>query len=377
MTDSFSSSGASRAKTPRVFFEAQLPGEQPLSFETAVQLYQLSMEFFELKPWSFLDDDELILTNGSESGEICYCGVMGALGEVFSFQVYVGAESYRLFQRITSGGPLTRGEFYASMQGVSAEWVMATDRTAPDRELLQALGHPNKRGSRAPIFRAARPGFHSWYVTEPEARLLIHCLHAALAFCRQEAKPVDKEIVDYWEQKDSFPFVASEPNDKTGRRFQLSLVHAPEPPVVTPRPAQIDEQLMAEFSVASLPRQGSLEADYFYTGMRIGEKNERGACLHLAMVADGESGIAYQPELGRPGDPAGRLLVRALLGAMRAARRVPREVRVQRKEFKILLSALSERLGIVVRVTKSTPALNQLKRHFLRTIGEPAEIPVE
>jgi hypothetical protein len=62
------------------------------------------------------------------------------------------------------------------MRGVSAEFVMASERTPLDCELLRALGHPDKSGKRAPIFRAARQRFCLWYVTEPEARLLIYCL---------------------------------------------------------------------------------------------------------------------------------------------------------------------------------------------------------
>src|SRR5579863_15408 len=156
MTDSMRRAAASRAKKPRVFFEKQLPGEQPLSCETAEQLYHLAMAFFELAPWEFLDDDELILTKDPESGEICYCGVLGAQGEVFSLQVYVGTEAFRLFRKIIGGGPLTYGEFFASMRGVSAEFVTARERTPLDRELLRAVGHVEKRGRRAPVFRAAR-----------------------------------------------------------------------------------------------------------------------------------------------------------------------------------------------------------------------------
>jgi hypothetical protein len=53
---------------------------------------------------------------------------------------------------------------------------------------------------------------------------------------------------------------------------------------------------------------------------------------------------------------------------------VPSEVRVRHKEFKILLSALSEKIGFGVRVTKSLPALDHLKDHFLAMVGDPGEI---
>jgi hypothetical protein len=375
MTRSENSAAASMAKDPRRFFEKQLPGEAGVSFETAVQLYQLGMAFLALEPWNFLSDQELFLMKDAESGEICYCSTMGALGEVFSFYVYVGAESFRLFRRMAAGKPLTSGDFFVSMTGVSVEFVRARELNPPDRELLQAVGHPKKRGVRSPIFRASRPGYRPWYPTETEARLLIGCLQGALAFCRHESLVLETECKDYWEKVDTFPFLTPSPNDTGGNRFKLHLVQAFEPPVAAPPPAEIDERLIAELLQMDLPMQGSLEADYVVTGVPIGEGTGRQAALHMAIVADGDSGYAFQPELGQPGDSAGKLLVGALLGAMRAVRCVPREVRVRRNELKIPLRALSERLGFVVRVTKSTPAVNELKRHYLKMMGYRGEMP--
>jgi len=106
MGDSGSDGAVGRAKESRRFFVKQLAGEQPLSFETASQLSRLAAELFAMQPWEFLEDEELILIKDGESGEICYCSIMGALGQVFSFQVYTGADSYRFFRRIASGKPL-------------------------------------------------------------------------------------------------------------------------------------------------------------------------------------------------------------------------------------------------------------------------------
>src|SRR6266853_61362 len=293
MSNPESDGAAARAKESRRFFEKQLAGEQPLSFETAGQLFRLGMELLAVQPWDFLEDQDLILMQDGESGEICYCSTMGALGEVFSLQVYTGAESYRFFRRIAAGKPTSAGDFFGSMRGVSVEFVTAREQTPLDRELLEAFGHLKKRGKRAPIFRALRPGYHPWYVTEGEAKILVCCMQGILAFCR----------------------------------------HAVEM-----------------------------------------EQNERKACLRIAMVSDGDSGFAFQPELGKPEDSTGQLLARALLGAMRDGRFVPSEVRVRHKEFKILLSALSEKIGFGVRVTKSLPALDHLKDHFLAMVGDPGEI---
>ena len=370
MSDSESNGGVARAKEPRRFFERQLAGEQPLSFKTASQLYRLSAEFLAVQPWDVLEDQDLILMQDGEAGEICYCSIMGALGEVFSFQVYVGAGSYRFFRRIAAGKPITGGDYYASVRGVSVEFVTATEQTPPDRELLEAFGHVKKRGMRAPIFRALRPGYHPWYVTESEARLLVYCLQGTLEFTRHA---VEIEDVDYWEDEDVFPFLVSDPKDKSREHFEIRPVKAPEPPVSAPQPAELDECLLSKILHENLPRRGVLETDHFFTSAMVGEKNERKACIRCVLVTDADSGFAFQPVLGKPGDSTGQLLVQALLGAIRDGRCVPREIRVPQREFKIILSTLSERLKCDVRVTKSLPALEQLKEHFLSMIGDPGE----
>jgi hypothetical protein len=371
MTNSESDGAVARAKEPRRFFEKQLAGEQPLSLETAGQLHRLGMELLTLQPWEFLEDQDLILMQDGESGEICYCSTMGALGEVFSIQVYTGAESYRFFRRIAAGKPISAGDFFSSMRGVSVEFVTAREQTPPDRELLEAFGYLKKRGKRGPIFRALRPGYHPWYVTEGEAKILVYCLRGVLAFCRHA---LEIEDIDYWEKEDVFPFLVPKAEDKTRERFDIRLVKAPEPPVAAAQAVELDESLISGILHENLSKGGHLEADHFFTGAMIGEQNERKACLRMAMVSDADSGFAFQPEFGEPEDCTGQLLMRALLGAMRNGRFVPTEVRVRHKELKILLSTLSERIGFDVRVAKSLPALDQLKDHFFAMVGDPGEI---
>src|SRR6266566_7520848 len=271
MSNSESDGAVARAKEPRRFFEKQLAGEQPLSFETAGQLFRLGMKLLAVRPWEFLEDQDLILMQDGESGEICYCSTMGALGEVFSIHVYTGAESYRFFRRIAAGKPISAGDFFASTRGVSAEFVTAKEQTPPDRVLLEAFGHVKKRGKRAPIFRALRPMHHPWYVTEGEAKTLVCCLQGVLAFCQYAFEEI--EDIDYWEKEDVFPFVVPKAGDKTRKSFEIRFVKAPEPPVVPPKAAEMDENLISGLLHENLPRGGALEADHFISAAPIGGEN--------------------------------------------------------------------------------------------------------
>jgi len=368
MTSSGTHDAAGTAKAPRRFFHKQLADEVPLSFDTAGRLYELATALYVVQPWNFLKEQDIFLLQDVESGEICYCSIMGALGEIFSLQVYVGAESYRFFRRLSTGRLAAPGDFFASMRAVSVEYVPANERTPPDRELLAAFGYPNKRGQRAPIFRAIRPGYQPWYVTEGEGKLLVSCLKAALAYCTYV---LEMGEIDDSQEEDEFPFLEPEPADNTGMRFKLHFVKAPEPPLAAPQPTELDENLVGDILHENLPRTGALEAEHFFTTTPVGERDQRKACVRMALVSDAKSGLAFAPELGGPGDSTGQLLVRALLGAMRKGRFVPLEVRVGQNESKILLGKLAERLGFDVRVTKSLPAVNDFKDHLFEMMGIP------
>lgn len=117
------------------FFERQLSGEETLTYETAEKLFALAEEAYVQRPWERLADTELVLVKQPGSGEMCYCSVMGALGQAYAINAYLGPESYRLFKRISGGEPVTTGEFFASQNSVSVEFLPSGKLTPPDKAL--------------------------------------------------------------------------------------------------------------------------------------------------------------------------------------------------------------------------------------------------
>ena len=148
---------SSETQAPCEFFKKQLAGDAPLSFPTAKRLFEKATDLIAIRPWQFLEDQDLILLENPLSAETCYCSVMGALGQVFALHAYLGGESYLYFRKMAAGEPISVGEFYGSLRGVYVEFVGLSQLTPPDRELARVFGHPLKRGLKTPIFRAMRP----------------------------------------------------------------------------------------------------------------------------------------------------------------------------------------------------------------------------
>ena len=356
---------------PEHFFQKELVGEEPPSFATMQTLYHLATDLFARRPWNLIAEDELVLVEEATSKELCFCSVMGALGQVRALQVYLGPEGYHFLRKLQSGQAITVGEFFATQRSVSVEIVRLGELTGPDRKFLEAMGHPLKRGTLAPIFRAIRPGYHPWYVTEGEAGILAQCQRALIKICDHlQAKP----DLHYWDKENVYPTLSREGEEGDEQGYRVRLVEAPSFPVPTPNLPTVDEVHVQRIRDCRYPSQGVLEVDHFYGAGMIGEKNERKACPRMGLAIDAKSGLAYPPEVSLPASSAGDVLTRVVLQAIESACALPREVHVREGEFKALLDPLAQALGFSVRVMKSLPALDFAKKQLLEMMGDPGPL---
>jgi len=189
----------SAGSKPDQFFAKELSGETPPFLFHHGKALPAGRQPVCLEPWDVLDETELVLTRDSATGETCYCSVMGALGQVLAVHAYIGTEGYRQFRRVAAGEIAGAGEFYERQHSVYVEFVPRAELDGQDRKLLTAMGHPLGAVKASPIFRANRPGFRPWFVTEEEGRLLAECLHAVIVICSVVST---QPGLEYWNRVD-------------------------------------------------------------------------------------------------------------------------------------------------------------------------------
>jgi len=349
------------APPPEFCFVNELRGENPPAFATIKNLYAMAGELFALRPWDLLDEDQLILVRHPDSGEYCYCSVMGAMGEVFSMHAYIGPEGYRMFRKVSNGVESDAAEFLATQNCVYVEFVPRRELDAPDRKLLAALDHPSSKGVAAPIFRALRAGYHPWYVTAEEAGLLVACLRAVIAVCSEIARTGK---APYWGKAGAYPLFV--PATSSWRIEMIEPVLPPEPPLP---PARSGLEETASLRNRDYPIRGIIELDYFVSLMAVGKKTERKACTAIVLAVDADSGIVYKPELANPQASAGDMLARALIGTVRSTGAFPSEVRLRSSRVKDCLAPFAESLGLPLRVVPQLPALDEARESLLRHFG--------
>src|ERR1035438_4962082 len=287
---------ASVSAPPKRCFVKELADETPPSFQAMERLYGLTSDLYSLRPWQILDEDNLIVVRDSVSGELCYCSVMGALGEVLSMHAYIGAEGLRQFRKMEAEEIADPDEFLVSTPCVYVEFVPRSELQRQDRELLAALGHPQGRGLASPIFRTMRPGFLPWFVTEDEARTLAECIRAVIVVCAEVAS---QKRIKFWELADTYPMVSRE--EGAEHQYHVEIFHSPLPPEPPVTPARLAEETLLAVRSRDYAVRGAMELDITYSAAAIGKKGERNACASFAIAVDADSGMVLAPEVTNAG----------------------------------------------------------------------------
>ena len=136
-------------------------------------LYEAAKLFKNMAPWRWMVDADVFGIEDPESGEIGYCCVMGALGEVLGLVVYIGSEGLSLFQEIQSGKTSSEEDDVHLRQKCLA--IIFEDREMLDKQdlnVIKTLGLKFRGRQSWPCFRSHRPGYVPWFLTGSEARYL-------------------------------------------------------------------------------------------------------------------------------------------------------------------------------------------------------------
>src|SRR5437016_7285144 len=155
----------------------------------ARELFDLSTQVKDLKPWRWMEETDLIGIENPETGEIGFISVMGSLGEHEAIALYLGAEGLYEFIDLHTDVSST-AERVLENRHLQAAFSERKYLEKEDRDLIKQLGL-KFRGD-WPMFRSYRPGYLPWFVTLNEARFLIHALSQIIAVAksvRDEAQP--------------------------------------------------------------------------------------------------------------------------------------------------------------------------------------------
>jgi hypothetical protein len=333
-------------------------------------LYQAALEFKEIEAWTWMYDSDVFGVQDPVTGEIGYCCIMGALGEMFALAVYLGSEGLESYMRIASEPPLDPAEAFEELllqKCLMVSFGSRDELTKEDRQVIKRLGLKFRGRTAWPLFRSHRPAYHPWYLTADEARFLTLALQQAREVClrfKEDPTLFDPPREELW-------FVRVSEETEEGISWKDAwLEPAPLEEEELP-PVPIDELRLARLKKAAHFMPAIWEMDFFLSPSAVQEKRgERPYYPYMTMTVDHGSGFIFGTDLASPGTHLERFPER-FLALVERLKRLPVELWVKKEEAYDLLEPITSRLGIELYLVDELEALEDARAALGRFLGVP------
>ena len=335
----------------------------------ARELFDLSTQVKDLKPWRWMEETDLIGIENPETGEIGFISVMGSLGEHEAVALYLGAEGLYEFIDLHTDDSSTAQRVLENRH-LQAAFSERKYLEKEDRDLIKQLG-VKFSGKRAwPMFRSYRPGYLPWFVTPNEARFLIHALSQIIAVAksvRDEAQPFHPTGRV---EKDGYLMRVSR---KEGSALiwedQVWRIARPQRKAVK----VVVDAVTLERLKGLRQSQLELEVDLFLAPASIGKKRgQRPLAVYALMIADSDSGFILGTDVMTAQDSLPEMHARtpnSLAQMLVQAEIRPQKLVVRSELLRTLLKPFAQALNIELRLQDELPSIDEAAeymRQFMR-----------
>jgi hypothetical protein len=264
--------------------------QQP-TLESWRALYQAAIAIKELKPWTFMEETEILGIEDPETGDLGFISVMGALGEHLSIAVYRGARGLTDFWEMQNLGDNMRVEDVMLTPQLQASFEDRNQLTKDDRAIIKELGLTFRGRQAWPHFRSYEPGYLPEQVNADEARLLTFALEQLAVMAPRIQEDPDLLMP---EGPDDYLIRVRQTGDQ-GSDWQDEIRTVPpyNPPHMT---VSVANSTM--HSLLALPlHENTVEADLFMLSGGIGERDERPRVGFCLLLVESKNGFILGSEL--------------------------------------------------------------------------------
>jgi hypothetical protein len=363
----------------------------PCSMSAWKSLYAAADAFRDTACWEWMSDSDVFGVQNPHNGEIGYCCVLGALGEVCGLVVYLGSAGLEQHRKIQSGKVRAGSPEVAYNQTCLAAWFgKQRDLDQIDLKVIKYLGL-KYRGDIWPLFRSMQPGYLPWYLTDADAKFLTLCLtharqtahrfgedpsylkapgknrylvHVSLrtASPRPRARSSDASLPS--RQPSLFPEPVEPPDFEWEARWL-----SPALPVKTAvKPFPIDEVRSQRIKKSSRGAGGVWKIDAFFLPAPVAE-GDRPYFPYTLLCADGRSGFILATVLAKPSDWEVEF-PKTILDGIESHKLLPAKLAFRKDELRELFGPLASQLGIEVESAKKLPAVDRARRELSKFMGQ-------
>ena len=311
------------------------------------KLYQTTLKFYQMAPWTWMEDEDLFAVENPVGGELGYCSILGHGQETFGMDIFLGDPGYaRYLEIISSESAAEDSEETLMTPTLLLLFGKRTELQKEELEVIHSLGLQFRGKNAWPLFRSLRPGYAPYFLEKEEAVYLTAALEQALVV----ADKVRREGLDLFEEVDEdLVFTRYYRNGEWKEEWRRPKYL---PPDISPKsePASATneaELLLLRNSAGKL--DGSWEMDIFTLPFATGPASQRPYFPLCFLAVDRKQGLIINTSCTESWlSPSQKQ--DTVLQILKKARPLPQEIWVKSAKIKAVIEPITHSLGINLRI---------------------------
>lgn len=326
-------------------------------------LYEAAAAFKQTAPWQWMYDGDLFGVQDPETGEVGYCCVLGALGELLGLNVYLGARGLAGYLGMRAEYPEADPDTIYKLDTLVVHFDDRSFMEPEDLKRAKALGYSFKGKKSWPWIRRYEPGFHLRQINAGEVVFLTWALQQTVEMAQRL-----KEDPGMLGKAGNKGCLVRVPSIQEGRLFWEDVwqdIPLYKPPAVQVPP--VDELRLKRLKKEVRRPGGIWEGDYFFSPAVI-QEGGRPFYPHTVLWIQQESGQILAGEFF-PHQGFEKAFQDHFMALIEKLESIPQEIRVKKIEVLQILQPVSDYLKIPAALTKDLPGLEdarQAMEEFLR-----------
>lgn len=333
------------------------------------RLYSLSHDIYQMKPWTWMCDNDFFALTDPNSADYLYVSVMGNSGQHLAIGAYIGAKGFAGLDTLFRMGEISEHPSdFRTADMLNTQTCIQVSFYPPHNvdvdEVRRAAEYGWPETEVFPEFRSFIPGFAPWYISKEEAAQLIATLEQTIDVALRFKD--NRNLFDTVADDRIFARVrqSSDPNHVwTDSDILLPPVQSPVDMLDIEVSAKAQEYitLLSDFSVT----ESTWECGIFFASTPIDGRPYilRPYFPKILLLIDHETNFVYGMRvLDRT--THGEQIATLLVGSCQKAGGIPKTILVADASCEMVLRELLQSTSIKVELCFDLPALDEVITHM-------------
>ncbi len=159
---------------------SQYPKVPPVALGTWEELYRQSVEFRNVKPWRYVQEQDIFAVEDPVTGQPGFCHITGSGGMHRALSIYRGTAGLHFIMNLLRNQEKIEPEsILLNCDKLEASFEDRGTLDEKDLDIIKKLNLQFRGRLNWPMFRDYRPGYLPWFVDEEGAKFLNHALRMA------------------------------------------------------------------------------------------------------------------------------------------------------------------------------------------------------